>query len=1123
MNFLSENILQAAEIIVEKKLEELKYDITVEATIEAIVNLDIGEYKVKYNSNIFSAFANDLNYKYSIGDNIYLKIPEGDFSQKKFIENKVSNKSISEIDLTNLQNSISPIEPSLDKFYNYEISNDNYGVIAGAPADKLGAYTIYSANGSVSHDGFLQYANKYDTLEISAEFQTLLQNNHIKGNYGLEITFFTKSLDGAESEVSYRLDFNSFNGNPYRFNNFSKQSAIVKIQKQYLTGLKSIVLFQEDFNYDKIMINGEPGQENKENKNIFVKNILLQFVEQKNLLDSLYYLKINTPNGLLFTRNNLNDDEIRLEGLLIYNGESILTSNNSKCYWYEKDLSVMLGKTEIIENQEIAIYDKVAGPRWRKIQDSGNILIVKKQDVPYKKDYKLVVVYNENIVIAEEVSVANNTNDYNFEIYKENNFLGIKYNEFSNSNDCIVKWYVSLPDSSYREVGSGTLDTTIDISNYLKYSFATFYCAIIYNDSLLSNEEYFISNLESKEDVIVTFVGEDLFRYDANGDIAYEDSERERTIQYEIAFKEGVSANYSVQWIAPDGKELNGNDYSPADSMIANMWVDNYNICHFTVRQKYYVNYNNNVIKIKITTLDQQEYIFEKEILFLKDGDQGTNGTTYVMAIRPCDNEGNKLSGFQGLIYNNQIWENSLRLKAYIYKDGELLNRSDLNIEWFLKNVIDISGDIPRAEIMISGIGELETEYYVRAHATIDDIQLYALYPINILVNGSISDFNLIDINDIPSYIKYTSSGVNPSYNQKLKFSYNNEDKTDSIKSLNDNLQVRDKLDGTKYLSPKNNFIFENLENTIGSLQCSITTDKYIIHPIIMYLDTYGNEAINGWDGTKLAIDEENGQYIFAPQVGAGVKDAQNRFTGVVMGKDSGQNKIGLYGYQDGINTFGLMENGQAYFGASGNGRIQIDGTSAMIYGGMGRGAANSMTLTLNSQNLDRNTKAIEIRDSNNRSAFSVDYKGFLIANNANITGIINADELYTSYGSIGGWEITDRVLYSTSRKTFLNSDGSIQIGGDLTAGQINIWYVSNNGSLQTNYGYMGRVTGSELSGGTSTSTTTLGLKSINGHSVIVESDKHISINATNGGIWLRADRIVFMADEMSGVMAQFL
>jgi hypothetical protein len=31
-----------------------------------------------------------------------------------------------------------------------------------------------------------------------------------------------------------------------------------------------------------------------------------------------------------------------------------------------------------------------------------------------------------------------------------------------------------------------------------------------------------------------------------------------------------------------------------------------------------------------------------------------------------------------------------------------------------------------------------------------------------------------------------------------------------------------------------------------------------------MYLDTYGNEAIDGWDGTKLDINE-NGGYILAP------------------------------------------------------------------------------------------------------------------------------------------------------------------------------------------------------------------------------------------------------------------
>jgi hypothetical protein len=45
------------------------------------------------------------------------------------------------------------------------------------------------------------------------------------------------------------------------------------------------------------------------------------------------------------------------------------------------------------------------------------------------------------------------------------------------------------------------------------------------------------------------------------------------------------------------------------------------------------------------------------------------------------------------------------------------------------------------------------------------------------------------------------------------------------------------------------------------------TTD-YVIHTVFMYLDTYGNEAINGWDGTSISIstDGDNANnYILAP------------------------------------------------------------------------------------------------------------------------------------------------------------------------------------------------------------------------------------------------------------------
>lgn len=131
----------------------------------------------------------------------------------------------------------------------------------------------------------------------------------------------------------------------------------------------------------------------------------------------------------------------------------------------------------------------------------------------------------------------------------------------------------------------------------------------------------------------------------------------------------------------------------------------------------------------------------------------------------------------------------------------------------------------------------------------------------------------------------------------------------------------------------------------------------------IMTLNHYGNSAINGWDGQSISLDKEKG-VILAPTIGAGYKDkATNLFSGVIMGIDTQWKKqdlvnnwsedmrlafgyddadiknnpymAGLYGYSKGVSTFGLMENGTAFFGrADRGGRIIIDGYNATIYGG---------------------------------------------------------------------------------------------------------------------------------------------------------------------------------------------
>ena len=125
--------------------------------------------------------------------------------------------------------------------------------------------------------------------------------------------------------------------------------------------------------------------------------------------------------------------------------------------------------------------------------------------------------------------------------------------------------------------------------------------------------------------------------------------------------------------------------------------------------------------------------------------------------------------------------------------------------------------------------------------------------------------------------------------------------------------------------------------------ECIITRDSSEvarIHiPIHLLLNKYGNAAINGWDGNSVSIDKNGSGVILAPQMGAGQKESDNSFTGVLMGKVKEAGKsfydIGVLGYNHGQRTIFLdSEDGSATFGKLGNGQIILDPKTnkAMIY-----------------------------------------------------------------------------------------------------------------------------------------------------------------------------------------------
>lgn len=197
--------------------------------------------------------------------------------------------------------------------------------------------------------------------------------------------------------------------------------------------------------------------------------------------------------------------------------------------------------------------------------------------------------------------------------------------------------------------------------------------------------------------------------------------------------------------------------------------------------------------------------------------------------------------------------------------------------------------------------------------------------------------------------------------------------------------------------------------------------------PIHFYLNKFGLDHLNDWDGNSIQISEEDG-YILAPQVGAGSKDENNRFTGVLMGEVKNPSKnisnTGLLGYSDGDRTFFLNSaNGSAIFGKAGKGQLIIDPNQnkALLYSSNFWKASAYDPVTglpeISASNESGDSGLLidlttpEIRFGNGK--FKVGADGKVIATEASISGNIVANSLTVGAknATISGWKGSDATL----------------------------------------------------------------------------------------------------------------
>ena len=119
--------------------------------------------------------------------------------------------------------------------------------------------------------------------------------------------------------------------------------------------------------------------------------------------------------------------------------------------------------------------------------------------------------------------------------------------------------------------------------------------------------------------------------------------------------------------------------------------------------------------------------------------------------------------------------------------------------------------------------------------------------------------------------------------------------------------------------------------------------------PIYLMQNRYPSAMLNNWDNT-LTIDEDNNT-ILTNFIGAGKKNLDNTFSGILLGDiesksaistngstnsfitlASDHSGIGLYGFHENAQSFGFNVNGTAFLGKSSGGRIAFNGECGFIY-----------------------------------------------------------------------------------------------------------------------------------------------------------------------------------------------
>lgn len=658
---IENQILDAVEAIVDNAVAHAGFDRTIQAQVARCANESQGKYVIKYQDGLFYAYSSNIDTIYKKGDSVYILIPGNDMSETKTIIGLVSNLGAGYISTIEEEDKYettgndcvsSQVSVSLCSYIK-EQEIDLYNEDA-VPATKTG-FTF-------DLEAFEFYLKKSSYFKGGAYFRTALpEEQRYSGDYGIAYELvFKDNATGAEKIITYKINIDDMEGDPYYLSVASKQYCIWEIDTENFVRLKRIYVFQNSF----------PNQKENKLDDIFITNIELMGANAiPTDEESNCSISIITKQGIYFDDNDTDTSSRLIETVIRAKGNVVQSNSSSlKYYWFKENNSV---------GYDSVLFQRYGGPGWECLNDydviaegvrewhSGNsTFTIQKSNAPAKENgYKCVAIYNEKTILTKEFTIYNNSSTYDITISSSE---GTQF--YYDIGDTILKCLINNAEAtgsdysySWSVVDNiGEFNKLSETSNQLAVAArtinnsSTYKCIVSYKNSIIGKATITLKNsLEGAYAYSAVIEnGNQIFKYNENGiSPASEAVENPITIlplDFTVYDDNGVEVpheaigNSNVEWWVPEnGTMLNVLSSYGDPIRIENgyeVYTNTYNI-GFDITKTYNINNTNNTIILKVV-YKEKKLTTKTNFNFLKEGENGSNGSDFVCRLVPNVKDG---------------------------------------------------------------------------------------------------------------------------------------------------------------------------------------------------------------------------------------------------------------------------------------------------------------------------------------------------------------------------------------------------------------------------------------------------------------------------------------------------